>query len=367
VRYLEWTDDGLLRHPVFERLRQDKRPEECARPGAAADPPPAPPPEREAVRKAALTNLDKIFWPEEGYTKGDLVEYYRAIAPWLLPYLRDRPLVLTRFPDGIGGKSFFQKDAPEWTPDWIRTARVWSEETQRDIEHFLVDDVESLLHVVNLGTIPIHVWSSRLPDLARPDWAVVDLDPKGAPFGQVVTIARALRDLCESIGLPSFVKTTGQDGLHVMIPLGGQATHQQARDLALVLARQVADELPDVATLQRAVGARGGRVYLDCLQNGQGKTIAAPFSARPRPGATASAPLAWREVNARLDPRRFTIESLPGRMRRLGEDPLRPVLDLRPDLVGALARLAGREAARRSPPAAGPGEGKRERAARRGR
>ena len=156
-----------------------------------------------------LTNTKKVFWPEEGYTKGDLLEYYRAIAPWFLPYLRDRPIVLTRFPDGIAGKSFFQKDAPEWTPSWIRTARVWSEETKRDIDHFLVDDVESLLHVVNLGSIPIHVWSSRVPDLARPDWAVVDLDPKGAPFADVVAIARALHDLCQAIGLPSFVKTTG--------------------------------------------------------------------------------------------------------------------------------------------------------------
>ena len=349
VRYLEWTKEGLLRHPVFERLREDKRPEECSRPGASDEPPPvAPDPGPE--RKAALTNLDKVFWPAEGYTKGNLLEYYRAIAPWLLPYLRDRPLVLTRFPDGIAGKSFFQKDAPEWTPAWIRTARVWSEETSRDIDHFLVDDVESLLHVVNLGTIPIHVWSSRLPDLARPDWAIIDLDPKGAPFAHVVRIARALRDLCQSIGLPSFVKTTGQAGLHVMIPLGGQATHQQARDLSLVLARQVADEMPEVATLARSVQARGGRVYLDCFQNGQGKTIAAPFSARPRPGATASAPLSWREVDARLDPRRFTIRTLPARMRRLGDDPLRPVLDLRPDLVGALGRLAEREAARQPRP-----------------
>ncbi len=340
VRYLEWTEDGLLRQPVFERLREDKRPEECVRSGTAEEPPPAPPPERQAARAAALTNLDKVFWPEEGYTKGDLVEYYRAIAPWLLPYLRDRPLVLTRFPDGIAGKSFFQKDAPEWTPGWIRTARVWSEETRRDIDHFLVDDVESLLHVVNLGTIPIHVWSSRLPDLARPDWAIIDLDPKGAPFAQVIDIAWALHDLCEAIGLPSFVKTTGQDGLHVLLPLGGQATHQQARDLALVLARQVARGLPDIATLERSLHARRGRVYLDCLQNGHGKTIAAPFSARPRPGATVSAPLAWSEVGRKLDPTRFTIRTLPARMRRLGADPLRPVLDAAPDLVGALARLA---------------------------
>ena len=345
VRYLEVTDEGLLRQPAFVRLRDDKRPEECGHPR------PDPPPEEEpgagrddgagdGARRAALTNLDKVYWPEDGTTKGDLLAYYRAVAPWLLPYMRDRPLVLTRFPDGIHGKSFFQKDAPEWTPRWIRTVRVWSEETRRDIEHFLVDDVESLLHVVNLGSIPLHVWSSRAPDLARPDWCVVDLDPKEAPFAHVVRIARALHALCEDLNLPVHVKTTGQAGLHVMVPLGGQCTHAQSRDLALVLARRVADELPDIATLARSIPARGGRVYLDCFQNGQGKTIVAPFSVRPRPGAPVSTPLEWGEVNGRLDPRRFTIRTVPGRLRKKG-DPLRPVLTEKPDLVAALARLGG--------------------------
>jgi bifunctional non-homologous end joining protein LigD len=196
--------------------------------------------------------------------------------------------------------------------------------------------------VANLGTIPLHLTASRIADLGRPDWLVVDLDPKEAPFAHVVRLARRLHLLCEEIGLPSFAKTTGQSGLHVLVPLGGQCTHEQARDLALLLARRLADEMRDIATLARSVAARGGRVYLDCLQNGQGKTIVAPFSARPRPGATVSTPLRWGEVNSRLDPRRFTIRSLPARMRRLGEDPLQPVLTLRPDLVAALARLKER-------------------------
>ncbi len=342
VRFLEWTDEGLLRQPVFVRLRDDKRPDECARPGTPAEPPPPEPdpPDGGGERRAVLSNLDKVYWPEDGLTKGDLVGYYRAVAQWLLPYLRDRPLMLTRFPDGIHGKSFFQKDAPEWTPKWIRTARVWSEDSKRNVEHFLVDDVESLLHVVNLGSIPLHVWSSRATDLARPDWCVVDLDPKDAPFSHVVRIARALHALCEDIGLPHYVKTSGQAGLHVLVPLGGQCTHAQGRDLALVLARRVADELPDIATLARPIPARGGRVYLDCLQNGQGKTIVAPFAVRPRPGAPVSTPLAWSEVNGRLDPRRFTIRTVPRRLARDG-DPLATVLTDRPDLVRALARLGG--------------------------
>ena len=150
-----------------------------------------------------LTNLKKIFWPDDGYTKGDLIDYYRAISPWLLPYLRNRPVVLTRYPDGIDGKSFFQKDAPGFAPDWIRTERIWSEDTQREIDYFVCDDEASLLYVVNLGTIPLHIWASRAPTLERPDWCVLDLDPKGAPFEHVVEVAQAARKLCERIGLPA--------------------------------------------------------------------------------------------------------------------------------------------------------------------
>jgi bifunctional non-homologous end joining protein LigD len=283
-----------------------------------------------------------VYFPEDGLTKGDLVEYYRAISPWLLPYLRDRPLTLTRFPDGIHGKSFFQKDAPAWRPEWVRTLRVWSEEGGRDLEQYVVDDLPSLLHVVNLGTIPIHLVASRAPDLGRPDWCSVDLDPKGAPFAHVARLARALRDLCRRIGLPALVKTTGQAGLHVLVPLGGQCTHEQARQLASLLARVVADELPDLCTLERAIAARRGRVYLDTLQNGAGKTLAAPFCVRPRPGAPVSTPLRWSEVTDEIDPGRFTIRTVPRRMARLREDPLAAVLELRPDLVSALARLHDR-------------------------
>ena len=214
----------------------------------------------------------------------------------------------------------------------IAPRRPSIKDAKREIASFVCDDVEALLHVVNLGSIPLHVTASRVGDPGRPDWSVVDLDPKDAPFDHVVRIARRLHALCEELGLPSFPKTTGQAGLHVLVPLGGQCTHDQARDLALLLARLVADEIPEVATLARSIPARGGRVYLDCFQNGQGKTIVAPFSVRPRPGATVSAPLRWSEVNRRLDPRHFTIRNVPSRMERLGKDPLRPVLSTRPDL-----------------------------------
>jgi len=205
-----------------------------------------------------------------------------------------------------------------------------------------VDDAEGLAWLANLGTIPIHVWASRTPGLDRPDWCVVDLDPKEAPFAHVVRIARALRDLCREIGLPSFPKTTGQKGLHVLVPLGGQLTHAQSRTLGELLARTLEAELPDVATTARALQARGGRVYLDFMQNGRGKTIAAPYAVRPRPGAPVSTPLRWSEVNARLDPARFTIRTVPARARRLAEDPLLPVLSEAPDLLAALERLRAR-------------------------
>jgi bifunctional non-homologous end joining protein LigD len=363
VRYKQRTAEGLLRHPVFVRVRDDKRPEEAEGPAPARAEPPRPGLAEGAPARARprveVSNADKVFFPKEGITKGEVVAYYREISPFMLPFLRDRPIVLTRYPDGIEGKSFFQKDAPEWRPEWMRTVRIHSGEIKsargsrldsrgplggegdRDLDHFLVDDAEGLVWIANLGTIPIHVFSSRVGSLERPDWCIVDLDPKEAPFAHVVRIARALHDLCEEIGLPSYPKTTGQKGLHVLVPLGGQLTHEQSRSLGELLARAIEADLPDISTTARAVGARGGRVYLDFMQNGFGKTIAAPYTVRPRPGAPVSVPLRWSEVNARLDPARFTIRTAPARAAK-GRDPLLPVLAEKPDLLSALERLRAR-------------------------
>ncbi|MGH7806349.1 MAG: DNA ligase D [Candidatus Binatia bacterium] len=351
VRFRERTDDGLLRQPVFLRFRDDKAVEGCTRDGVApaalsrAAKPKRPAPERATEpKRVPFTNLDKIFWPNERYTKGDLVEFYRVISPWILPYLRDRPLVLTRYPDGIDGKSFFQKDAPEYVPAWLRRERMWSEQTSRDIDYFICDDVESLLYLANLGTIPIHVWSSRVPTLETPDYCILDLDPKGAPFTNVVKIARAIRELCEDVELDCFIKTSGASGLHVLLPLARQCDYEQSKTLGELLANQIVRELPDIATVTRTVSARKGRVYVDFLQNGHGKTIAGPFSVRPLPGAPVSTPLEWSEVTAKLDPARFTIRSVPARMEKKGADPLRPILERKLDLVAVLTRLAARHA-----------------------
>lgn len=248
---------------------------------------------------------------------------------------------MTRYPDGIDGKSFFQKDAPPYAPDWLRTVKVWNEGSKRELSYFVVDDVESLLYVVNMGTIPIHIWSSRVSNLAQPDWCIVDLDPKDAPFTDVVEIARTIHDVGEDIGLPTFAKTSVSSGIHVLIPLAGRLTYEQFRTLGQLLGRVVVSECPEIATLTRTPERRDGKVYIDFLQNGHGRLLVAPFTVRPMPGAPVSTPVRWSEVTKRLTIGQHTITSVPRRMRRLGEDPLRPVLDTEPDLLGALERLSG--------------------------
>jgi len=359
VRFSEWTRDGGIRHPAFLGLREDKRPEDCVREAPAAPPPrgragartqasrrsssEAPKAPGADERRVTITNPRKVFWPDEGYTKSDLIDYYDSVAPWLLPYLKDRPLVLTRYPDGIKGKSFFQKDAPEWIPSWIRTARIHSHDVGRDIAYFVVDDRESLRYVVNLGTIPLHLWSSRLPSLDHPDWLVLDLDPKGAPFTDVVKVARALGRILEELALPSYVKTSGATGLHILLPLGARYDYDVTRTFARLLAVMGVEAEPAISTIARPLRSRGGKVYIDFGQNGRGQTIVAPFSVRPLPGAPVSCPLRWDEVTAKLDPARFTIKTAPARFQKLG-DPLAPVLTGRIDVAAALRKLERRGA-----------------------
>ncbi|MEP6621109.1 MAG: DNA ligase D [bacterium] len=384
VRFREWTPDGFLRHPAFLRLRPDKNPQDCERQGWAGgssaaeggpedsqDPPDSPtstpstdstdstdsnsavaetepttehipppaPPRAPTEKTVTFSNLKKIYWPAEKYSKGDMVDYYRAISPWMLPYLRDRPVVLTRFPDGIEGKSFYQKDAPEFAPQWLQTVPIWSEDTQREIRYFVCNDVESLLYIANSGSIPMHIWASRVGSLELCDWCVIDLDPKEAPFSDVIRTALVLHKVCDSIALPNYVKTTGKTGLHILLPLGRQCTYAQSRTLGELLARLVLRELNDIATITRHVTKRGDKVYLDYLQNRHGQTIVSPFSVRPLPGATVAMPLTWDEVNSDLDPGAFTIKTAVERMERRG-DPMLPVLEDKPDLGAVLERLA---------------------------
>jgi bifunctional non-homologous end joining protein LigD len=347
IRYTEVSNAGLLRQPVFVRLRDDVAVDACEAPPEVGGEPPAaaPAPRAEAAKprpapepKLQLTRLDKVFWPVEGYTKGDLLAYYEAAWPWLAPYLRDRPLVLTRYPDGIEGKSFYQKNAPDFTPGWVTRENI--EET----DYFVCNELPTLLHVINSGAIPLHVWSARRQALDRPDWLILDLDPKQAPFANVVKIARHINALLDELGAAHFVKTSGQDGLHVMLPLGQQLDHDDARRLAEVLARAVCADLPEIATITRPVAARGDKVYVDYLQNGRGKLIACTYSVRPRPGAPVSMPLAWKDVGAKLDPAKFTIKTALKRIEKSG-DPFVGVLGPGVDAVALLGALADRLAA----------------------
>src|SRR5256886_14513408 len=320
VRYKEVTGDGLLGEPVFLRFRDDKKPEECVIRDAGsemrdADAPPSatqpasriPPPE------VQFTTLNKVFWPDEGYTKGDLIEYYRAVSPWMLPYLAERPLVLTRYPDGINGKSFFQKDAPAYAQAFVRTVTIWSEDSQRELDYFVCDNEASLLYIANMAAILLHIWSSRVGTLETPDWCILDLDPKEAPFTDVVTVAQAVQALCDDIGLAAGIKTSGSTGLHVLIPLGGQVTYQQSRTLRGLLARGIAGALPGIATVTRPGQKRDGQGDPCYVQKGHRRLAGAPYSLRPLPGAPASMPLKCSAGTPQLDIKKFTIKTAPAR------------------------------------------------------
>jgi bifunctional non-homologous end joining protein LigD len=359
VRFTEWTADGGLRHPIFIGLRTDRKPEDVRREdGGAGEPEAAEALVEEAPREdvvatapeapsapepriVRLSNLKKVYWPEQKYTKGDSIAYYEAVAPLMLPYLRDRPAVLTRYPDGIEGKSFFQKDAPVFVPDWIRTEVVYSKDSDRDVKFFVIDDVETLRYVANMGTIPIHMWSSRSGSLEKPDWLVLDFDPKGAPFAHVVEMARTLHGLLDELEIPGYPKTSGATGLHVLVPLGRQYTHEECKTFARLLAMLVQHQKPDISTLARPLHARGGKVYVDWGQNGHGVTIVAPYSLRPVPAASASCPLLWKEVNDKLDPANFNLKTLPKRFEKM-EDPLLGVLGKGVDLGAALVAIEAR-------------------------
>ncbi|MGI9585689.1 MAG: DNA ligase D [Acidimicrobiia bacterium] len=337
VRYKEVTSAGSLRQPVFEGYFPLELDEVFERAGSGEP----PEPDVEGEPTAAISNPDKEFWPDKGYTKGDLIGYYEAVADHLLPYLTDRPVVLDRYPDGIEGKSFFQKNAPDSTPAWMRTERI-GDPDESSTNYFVVDNAEALRYIANLGTIPLHLWASTTGALDRPDWCVLDLDPKIAPFASVVTVAKTVHDICSDIGLPSYPKTSGRTGIHILIPMGKAFSYEQQKLLGELIARVAEAELPDIATTIRSPAKRGEKVYIDYLQNGKGKLLVSPFSVRPVPGATVSAPLRWQEVTRSLDMHRFTIRSMPRRLAAMSADPMLGVLEEVPDISAALTRLMKR-------------------------
>ena len=291
------------------------------------------------VEEPAFTHREKIYFPKDGYTKGDLIDYYREVSGLILPHLRDRPESMNRHPDGIHQPGFFQKDVTGFRPRWVRTERVYSGSSQKTINYLVCDDQRTLLYMANLGCIELNPWFSRFPKLDFPDWLVIDLDPDDNPFKEVVKVAHATRAVLEDLELPSYLKTSGATGLHVAVPLGAQYEFSDVVRFAEALANAVHSRVPDCTSVVRNPGKRRGRIYLDFLQNRRGQTLAAPYCVRPRPGATVSTPLEWKELTAKLDPRDFTIRTAPKRFAKVG-DLWAPVLGEGIDLPTAEERLS---------------------------
>ena len=336
VEFAEWTREGRLRAPVYKGLRDDKGPQEVRREL------PFESEIKRGRRSLRLSNLDKLFWPEEGITKGDLLDYYRRVSPVLLPHLRDRPFTMKRFPDGIDGKFFFQKDAPSHMPDWIKTAALPA--TSRDgkgkriIRYPLVNDELALLWVVNMGTIDMNVVLSRADSSHRPDAVLFDLDPAPpAGFAETVSVALLIKELLDQLDLRAYPKTSGSDGMHVLVPVTRRHTFEDTRRFASVVAGALVRAQPDLVTTEFLKEKRRG-VLIDANQNREGATIASVYSVRPHPGAPVSTPLRWDELTPKLDHREFTLETVLARVERHG-DLFADVLDGGQSLTKALRAI----------------------------
>ncbi len=330
ISYTEITESGSRRHPVFLGLREDKDPREVK--GERLQSGPASTENRtqkslsmnqkkQPRKSVKLTNLDKVYWPDQPYLKRDLIEYYSAIYKYIIPYLRDRPQSMKRHPDGIHGKSFYHKDAGEQAPSWLDTYADWSETSQKTVHYLLCNNKPSLRYMANLGCIEINPWHSRTQQPDYPDYLVLDLDPSEKNrFSQVVDVALTIREILEKLDVKSYCKTSGATGLHVYLPLGTQYTYKQARQFAQIIMTRVNEWMPDSTTLERSLKKRKkDQIYLDYLQNKEGATLASAYSLRPLPGAPVSTPLEWKELNSNLDPLQFNIKNIEKRLSKKGD------------------------------------------------
>lgn len=368
VSFAEMTTDGVMRHPSFQGMREDKKPDEVVLEVEAdtdeiireqkkdelihteAD---LIEPRSKGLRKTLLnpneetqvkkingrtlkfTNLSKIFWPLEKVTKRDMINYYYQIAPFILPYLKDRPQSMNRHPNGITGKSFYQKDVTGKAPEWIKTYLYHSEGDDSD-KHFLVgDDEATLLYMASLACIEIHPWNSTVEKPDHPTWCIIDLDPDENTFDQVIQAAQVTKAVLDDMGVPCYCKTSGSTGLHIYIPLENKYTYEQSKEFARIIVTLVHRELPEFTSLERIVSNRKGKMYLDFLQNRPHATIAAPYSLRPKPGATVSMPLHWDEVKTGLQMKDFAIFNAVGRANEMG-DIFKPVLGKGIDMAKAI-------------------------------
>jgi bifunctional non-homologous end joining protein LigD len=349
ISYRASTNDGSMRHPSFRGLREDKNPKEVSwenavptsviiddehegkqkgilkAPGKKERKTLLNPTDETQVRKIdghdlKFTNLSKVFWPDEKVTKRDMLNYYYQVVPFMLPYMKDRPQTLNRFPNGIHGQSFYQKDVTGKVPDWIQTHAYYSEGDERK-KHFLVcTDEASLLYIASLGCIEMNPWSSRTQAPDNPDWCIIDLDPdKKNTFDQVIEAAQVTKEILDAIGVTACCKTSGSTGLHIYIPLGTNYTYEDSKEFARAVVTRVQRQIPDFTTIERKVSDRQGRMYLDFLQNRPQATVAAPYSLRPKPGASISMPLHWEEVKKGLKIRDFNINNAMSRLKTEGD------------------------------------------------
>ncbi len=271
-------------------------------------------------RDLALTNLNKLYWPDDGLHKRDLINYYTGMAPYLLPHLRDRPFTLVRYPEGIAGEFFYQKECPEHAPDWVQRIPVSVDGGDKRINFVLCNDLPTLVWLANLGCVEVHTWASRIGNLENPDFAVFDLDPAPpATFQDALEVALLIRGVLAEFGLMGCPKTSGATGFHINVPLKPVYSFEQVRLAVQYVARLLVRVYPQRCTVERAVSKRQGKVYIDYLQNGRAKTMAFVYSLRPRPGAPVSTPVTWQEVENGLDPVSFNIRSVPKRVALLGD------------------------------------------------
>lgn len=348
VLYSEWTEDLNLRHPVFWELREDKKPQEVIleesentkefldkngkknkkdkkdnnASGKNEKILSKSPLEKEIYinnRKLKLTNLDKIYFPDDGYTKENIIEYYRKISRYILPYLKDRPESLHRHPNGIKQKGFYQKDVAELPPDWVTTKKIYSESNDKEINYLVCNNEETLIYIANLGCIEINPWFSRVDKLDKPDYLVIDLDPEDISFDKVIDAAIEVKKILDIAGANSYCKTSGATGLHIYVPLNAKYDYDIAKDFAHLVCKIVHNIIPGFTSIERNPSKRKKKVYLDYLQNRTGQTLAAPYSIRPRPGAPVATPLKWSEVKKGLNPSDFNIENIHNRLKKKGD------------------------------------------------
>jgi len=315
-----------MRHPVFMGLREDKPSGQVIKEDATASEPDEPSElKKNDVLKlngneVKITNLTKVYWPEEGITKGELISYYRSVSKYILPYLKDRPQSLNRFPTGINAQFFYQKDMDtDQLPKWVKTAKLYSGSNKAYINYLICNDEATLVYMANLACIEINPCHSTYNHPDHPDYTIIDLDPGDIPFTDVVDAALVVKEICDELKIECFCKTSGATGMHIYIPLGGKYTYDEAKIFTEIMVNIAHQRLPHTTSIDRIVSKRKDKIYLDFLQNRKGQTIASAYSVRPKPEATVSTPLTWKEVTHKLTPQLFTIHNMEDRLKKVGD------------------------------------------------